>query len=193
VQAVLAIPGLEMFRNYRNPVDVLMREVAGVPLLVRLLATAACAGVDSVLVIWPTDVNPAILEECVKSFEGKDLSPSMEKLVWKDGWINTFDPHSAADWDSISPRLEDVFLWLPWNWITHARSLAELSASRALPSKWRWPVMLEKGAVLEHSTFLISFGRQPQGVSITSPAAIREAERLLDWDTSEHDGLQKAA
>ena len=52
MQAVLAIPGLEALRNYGEPSDVLLRPVAGVPLLARVLATAARAGVDSVLVIF---------------------------------------------------------------------------------------------------------------------------------------------
>jgi hypothetical protein len=166
-----------------------MREVAGVPLLARVLATVAGAGVDSVLVIWPQDVNPAILEACVKSSGLKDHA---EKLVWKDGWTNTFDPHSSADWESISPRLEDVFVWLPWNWITHARALTEISTLHALPSKWRCPVMLEKRAALCPSTFLISF-RQPQGIAITSPAAVLEAERFLAGSAGEQEDLQKAA
>ena len=199
MQAVLAIPGLEAFRKVGDAADVLMRDVWGVPLLVRVLATAARAGVDSVLVIWPQDVNPAILEACTRSSELKDVSSrverlvGVERLVWKDEWTNTFDPHSAADWESISPRLEDVFLWLPWNWITHTRALTELSTLRALPPKWFRPVMLEKGAVLQHSTFLISFGHQPQGVSVTSPSDIQEAVHFLAGNAGEPEGFQKAA
>jgi hypothetical protein len=199
VQAVLAIPGLETFRKVGDAADVLMRDVGGVPLLVRVLATAARAGVDSVLVIWPQDVNPTILEACTKFSELKDLSSSVEKLVcverfvWKDGWTNTFDPHSAVDWESISSGLEDVFLWLPWNWITHTRALTELSTLHGLPSKWLRPVMLEKRAVLCPSTFVIGFGRQPQGVSVTSPAAVQEAEHFLAGNAGEPESFKKAA
>ena len=64
MQAVLAIPSLKTLRSYGDPTQVLMQEVAGVPLLVRVVATAKRAAVDSVLVIWPEDVNLAILESC---------------------------------------------------------------------------------------------------------------------------------
>jgi phosphatidylglycerophosphate synthase len=158
-----------------------MQEVAGVPMLVRVLATAVRAGVDSVLVIWPQDIDSAVLEKWASSSEVKSLRPNLQvdKLVWTNGWTNTFDPRSAADWASISPRLEDQFLWLPWNWITHKRTLTELTASSALPSKWERPVVLEKRAALRPASFLISFGGQTQGVSVTSPAAVPVAERFL--------------
>ena len=67
MQAVLAIPGLETLRNYGDATEVLMQKVAGVPLLVRVIATAERAAVDSVLVIWPDDVDAAILESCAES------------------------------------------------------------------------------------------------------------------------------
>ena len=53
MQAVLAIPDLETLLHFGAQDDALMQRVAGVPLLVRVLATAVRAGVDSVLVIWP--------------------------------------------------------------------------------------------------------------------------------------------
>ena len=60
VQAVLAIPNLETLLNVGDPAQVLTQNVAGVPLLVRVIATAARAGMDSVLVLWPEDLNSAI-------------------------------------------------------------------------------------------------------------------------------------
>jgi len=100
-------------------------------------------------------------------------------LTWTNGWTNTFDPQSAADWATLSPLLDDRFIWLPWNWITHKGALKDLSASSALPSKWNRPIVLEKRAVLRPASFLVNFGGKPQGVSITSSATIRGAERFL--------------
>jgi hypothetical protein len=119
VQAVLAIPGLRTLETYGDAAKVLMQNVAGVPLLVRVIATAARADVDSVLVVWPEDINPAILEACAAS--PLLTKVRVDKLVWK----NAFDPRS--DWAAIAGRLEEKVLWLPWNWVTHKRALAGLS------------------------------------------------------------------
>jgi phosphatidylglycerophosphate synthase len=177
VQAVLAIPGLDTLRKYGDPAEVLTRKVAGVPLLVRVLATAARSGVDSVLVIWPEDVDRAVLESCSKSEELKKLR--LDTLFWNNGWTNAFDPGSAADWESILTCLEERFLWLPWNWATHKRALMELHTVHGLPVTWHRPAILERSVVLKHTSFHVSLGRQAPGVSVTSAASIPAAERFL--------------
>jgi len=68
VQAVLAIPGPETLRNSGEPGDVLMEKMGGRPAAVRVLATAAQAGVDSVLVIWP-QLDSAVLAASAESPE----------------------------------------------------------------------------------------------------------------------------
>jgi phosphatidylglycerophosphate synthase len=173
VQAVLAIPGSETLRNYGEPRDVLMRQVAGVPLLARVLATAARAGVDSVLVMCPEDMNSAIFDSFNESHLLKEMR--VDKLVW----TSAFNPRDTADWATIAARLEDQFLWLPWNWATHKRALAGLSPSSFRPVSWDLPVSLEKRAVLPDARFRVSTDRPPDGVSITSPAAVSVAERFL--------------
>jgi phosphatidylglycerophosphate synthase len=173
VQAVLAIPGLETLRSYGDAAEVLTKKVAGVPLLVRVLATAVRAAVDSILVIWPEEIDSAILESCVESPLLKSVP--VETLVWKD----VFDPQSAADWAAIDARLEDQFVWLPWNWVTHKRALAELPPSSVRPLTWKRPVLLKKSGVLDKADFRVSSGRPVPGVSITSSATIRVAERFL--------------
>ena len=173
MQAVLAIPGLDSLQKYGEPADVLMRPVAGVPLLARVLATAARAGVDSVLVLWPEDLNPAILESCTASHALKEMR--VDTLFF----TNAFDPRIAAVWVTIAARLEDRVLWLPWNWATHKRALAELPLSRHRPLTWEIPALLEKRAVLPYAGFRVSSGRPPEGVSITSQVTVAAAERFL--------------
>jgi phosphatidylglycerophosphate synthase len=173
VQAVLAIPGSATLRNYGEPRDVLMRQVAGVPLLVRVLATAARAGVDSILVIWPKDVDPAILESCADSYLLKGID------VNKRVWTSAFDPRSVDHWTAIAARLEDRFLWLPWNWATNKRALAGLSPSSFRPANWEFPALLEKRAVLPDARSRVSSDGQQEGVAITSPETASVAERLL--------------
>jgi phosphatidylglycerophosphate synthase len=173
MQAVLAIPGLEALRNYGEPSDVLLRPVAGVPLLARVLATAARAGVDSVLVIWPQDLHSEILESCAASHLLQEMR--VDKLVC----ASAFDPRINADWATVEARLEDHFLWLPWNWATHKRALAELPPSGHRPLNWEFPALLEKRAVLPAAWFRVSSDRRPEGVSITSTATVSAAERFL--------------
>ncbi|MBV9770948.1 MAG: CDP-alcohol phosphatidyltransferase family protein [Bryobacterales bacterium] len=173
MQAVLAIPSSETIRRHGAAEDVLMQEVAGVPLLVRAIATAARANVDSVLVIWPHDINPLLLESCIES--------PLLKGVQFDSLVvpSAFDPRSASDWAAIDLILSDKFLWLPWNWVTHKRALAVLSPSTARPVTWQQPVLLEKFAVLDNSHFRLSVGEQTSGISVTSPSTARTAERFL--------------
>jgi phosphatidylglycerophosphate synthase len=173
VQAVLAIPGLETLRQYGDPAESLMQKVAGVPLLVRVIATAARAGVDSVLVILPEDMNSGILESCAESPELKDVQLN------RVDWPVAFEPRSVAHWAAIAERLEDQFVWLPWNWVTHKRALGVLSPSSALPLMWQLPMLLEKCAVLDDGRFRVSSGPRTHGVPVTSPTSVPVAELFL--------------
>lgn len=179
MQAVVAIPGVGTLGKCGDGEQAPMRKVAGVPLLFRIIATAVRAGVHSVLIIWPEGTDSAIWESRAEWRLLKDAKPS--KLIWP----NTFDPRSTASWAAIATRLEDRFLWLPWNWVTHKRVLAGLSPISVRPLTWERPVAIEKRAVLDETSFRVSSGRQgEEGVPITSPTTVRMAERFL----VEHSG-----
>ena len=173
MRAVLAIPGLRTLRTYGEGAEALMQKVAVVPLLVRVIATAVRAGVDSVLVVWPEDVDPTILESCAEYSLIKNAR--VDKLTWP----NVFDPRSTAHWAAISARLEDQFLWLPWNWVTHKRAIAELSPSRVRPVTWERPVLLHTRAVLYEASFRVSSDSPAHGATVTSPKTVQAAERFL--------------
>ena len=174
MQAVLAIPSLERLRSYGGATEVLMQKVAGVSLLVRVVATAKRAGLDSVLVIWPDGVDPAILVSCAESSLLKGVQ--VDNVVWR----NAFDPRNADHWAAIAGRLEDQFLWLPWNWVTHKRALMGLSPASICPANWQSPALLEKGAEIHQTDFQIGSGPQgADGIPVTSEATVRIAERFL--------------
>jgi phosphatidylglycerophosphate synthase len=99
--------------------------------------------------------------------------------VNKRVWTSAFDPRSVDHWAAIAARLEDRFLWLPWNWATHKRALAGLSPSSFRPVNWEFPVSLEKRAVLPDARSRVSPYRQLEGVAITSTATASLAERFL--------------
>ena len=173
MQAVLAIPDLEALRNQGDAVDVLMQKVAGVPLLVRVVATAARAGVNSVLVVWPEDVSLAILSSWANSSLLKNIQ--VKVLVWS----NAFDPQNAAHWAAIAEGLEDCFFWLPWNCVTHKRALTGLSPLPVRPVTWEFPVLLEKCVERLQADVHVRSGSRADGVPVTSRATARMAERFL--------------
>jgi phosphatidylglycerophosphate synthase len=174
VQAVLAIPSSEMLRSYGNVTEVLMRKVAGVPLLIRVVATAKRAAVSSVLIIWPEDMIPGILETFAQSPLLKGVQ--VNNLVWR----NAFDPWNPDHWAAIAAWLEEQFLWLPWNWVTHKRALIGLSPVSIRPFTWESPALLEKDAEAHQPDVKIDSGpRVVDGIPVTSQAAVQTAERFL--------------
>lgn len=99
MQGLLAIPSFEKLQTTVMQQVVLMQKVAGVALLVRVLATAKRAAVDSVLVIWPEGVDRGVSVSCAESSLLKGLQ--VNNLVLRDG----FDPASADHWAAIAPSL----------------------------------------------------------------------------------------
>jgi phosphatidylglycerophosphate synthase len=173
MQAVIAIPPRQTLQQFGGAEQALMQEVAGVPLLVRIIATAMRGGVDSLLVIWPDDVDSSVWERCAASRPLQGLKSV--KLVRS----SMFDPRSASSWAAIAKCIEDHFLWLPWNWMTHKRALAGLSPMPVRPWNWDYPTLIEKRVVLYGTRVRVMSGRAVDGVPITSRADVGRAERFL--------------
>jgi phosphatidylglycerophosphate synthase len=173
MQAVIAIPPSQTLQRLGGTEQALMQEVAGVPLLVRIIATSMRGGVDSLLVIWPDDVDSSIWERCAASRPLRGLK------LYRLFRSSMFDPRSASSWAAIVTSLEDHFVWLPWNWITHKRALAGLSSIPVRPWNWDYPTLIEKRAVLYGTRVRIMSGRAVDGVPITSQADVARAERFL--------------
>ena len=168
MRVVVAIPDLTRVSSAD-----LMRKVAGVPLVVRAIATAVRAGANSVLVVWPEDAD----SELIASVE---QSPELLKArVVRFMLPVAFDPKNRAHWWALAAHIDSPVLWVPWNWVTHKRALAELEATAVLPVTWSRPVLLEKRAILDHARLRVSIGAAPQGVSVRSAADVAQAERLL--------------
>jgi phosphatidylglycerophosphate synthase len=171
MQAVIAIPEVSALRKYADVEGVLTREIAGVPLLIRIIATARRAGVDSFLIIWPEDVDRSVWNRCA-------ASPLLASLQISHV-VRPFHPRQPASWTAIEGSLQDRFLWLPWNWVTHKWALTGLSPLGVRPAAWNTPAVLEKRAAIRDSILEISPSRT-EGVSITPrSSAVGEAERFL--------------
>jgi len=169
MQAVIAIPEAPALRNYADAV--LMREVAGVPLLVRVIATAARAGVDSFLLIWPQDVSLSILG---RLWESPLLRNVEIKYI-----VEPFDPDQGVCWAAIGPALEEQFLWLPWNLVTHKRALTGLALQSGQHEGWDAPVLLERRTVSKQVTQGGMPVSQVEGILISPLTSTAEAERFL--------------
>jgi phosphatidylglycerophosphate synthase len=170
MQAVIVIPELSVLRNYVGAEDVLTREIAGVPLLIRVIATAMRAGADSLLLIWPEDVDRSIWNRCA-------ASPLLQSLQITH-FVRPFDPRQPASWAAIAAALEDQFLWLPWNWVTSKRALTRLTPLAVRPAAWDTPALLEKRAAIRCTRIEVAPG-QAEGVLITPRSGAAEAERFL--------------
>jgi phosphatidylglycerophosphate synthase len=167
MQVVISVPEVAVLRSYPEAAGVLAREIVGVPLLPRVIATAMRAGGDSLLVIWPPDLHRSNWERCA-------ASPLLKGLPIKL-LVRHFDPKRPDAWSAIVDALEDDFLWLPWNFITHKWAMAELKPVTVRPPSWDLPVRLKKQAEVG-----IESGPRPvQGVTITPQSNVVDAERFL--------------
>jgi CDP-alcohol phosphatidyltransferase-like enzyme len=170
MQAVIAIPDLKTLEHFGGAEQALMREVSGVPLLVRTIKTAARAGVGSMVLIWPSSVPLTVWLGCQRAVGGEVI----RRITFMPP--RSFEPGESASWDAISSHLDDYFLWLPWNWVTHPRALADLPA--ILPESWNYPALIEKEA-LHGRRIRIAPEGSVEGVAVTSRREAADAERLL--------------
>src|SRR5262249_15815295 len=145
----------------------------GIGLLERTLVTAQRAGADDVLLIWPESI-PVEIEQAFLA------SPLLRK---KGGvrlvQVSNFDPNAQSSWINLQNELQERFVWLPWNWVTYPRALANLAKLEGLPTNWSEPTWVSKTALiydveLNHQTAL-----SPEGVAVTSDETALVAERFL--------------
>ena len=172
MQAVVAIPDTHTLNQYGGPAEALMREVCGVPLLVRVIKTAVRAGANSLLVIWPSDVPQSIWLSAQAELVRDVLCGIV--IVQPEA----FEPRQNSNWKALSGLVDDQFLWLPWNWVTNKRALASLQPSESLPADWNLPIQLPKDAA-DQDPRVLHIDHLREGVAITSTQTAAEAERYV--------------
>jgi phosphatidylglycerophosphate synthase len=164
MQAVMVIPpGSEKMLN---------QDVVGVPLLIRVLATAVRAGVTKVLLFWPGDGRRGIRQECA-------ADPELRGLEVQSVGSFALDPRQRGNWAAIGSLLEDEFLWLPWNFVTSSRRLAAIRTSAVLPVRWSEPVRLVKDSISRIPLNGTGAAPEVDGVSLYSPDDAPAAEKFL--------------
>lgn len=170
MQAIVAIPDSQGAKSGTD--QLLFHDIAGIPLLVRAIATANRAGADEVLLIFPGFMPREIVE---RVRESKILSAG---TVIECLSVSGFDPASASAWRQISTRLQDEFFWIPWNWVTNKHALVALPLIAYEPTSWIVPSRLKRDSVMNPTEFLSSQGRA-EGIAILSEDAVENAERWL--------------
>jgi phosphatidylglycerophosphate synthase len=170
MQSIIVIPELSARRKYVDDDGVLTRKIAGVPLLARIVLTAARAGADSFLLVWPAEADRTI-------WNGLSGYSSLQGLRITH-LVRRFDPRLPASWAALGDALEDRFLWLPWNWVTHKRALAGLTPMAVRPGAWHAPVLVEKRAAICCAKTQLAPG-PVEGVPITPQGSGAAAERFL--------------
>ena len=156
----------------------LTQKICGVPLLVRTLATAQRAGADQILLLWPRSMRVAMAEAVLRAPQiNRTVEPSVVE-------IRSFDPNSRSSWSNLEALLEDRFVWLPWNWVTNARALANLPEPQDSLFTWDAPTWVSKAwlskiVIVSAPSPHSQMAPEPEGVAVSSEATATAAERLL--------------
>jgi phosphatidylglycerophosphate synthase len=170
MQAVVAIPEITSLVCNQKASELIMRPVAGVPLLMRTLITATRAGADDVLLICPA----ALSDKLVQKFFETALHWSVCVSVIQ---LDDFDPGADSSWAKLAPHLEERFLWLPWNWVTTKQFLANLPLAQIHSVNWAVPAYTTLDQVTGDTAS--SALLHAEGVAVRSPESAVAAERFL--------------
>ncbi|PWU11142.1 MAG: hypothetical protein C5B51_03250 [Terriglobia bacterium] len=175
MQGILVIPDSSTLRGFAGAERILTREISGVPLLIRVIATAMRAGMNHLLIIWPPDADRLLWDRCA----GSPLLRNLRISHLYQG----FEPREPASWAGIEWAIEDQFYWLPWNWITNKWALLGLAPLSGRPESWDAAALLEKHALLgEAAKGRLRAGLpapQSDGALITPDRRIAEVEKFL--------------
>lgn len=187
MQVVIALPQPDEINSLYAP-------VCGIPLLSRVVATAIRSGGTKVLLVLPPEWSQslrwlvpqlcslAIESECIETIETITIG-------------HRFDRSKPEDWRTLAHRLDEQFLWMPYDYLPHAKALAELLSAAAVHpgSAVRFSGVSEAGPdkrIFERPTVplkwdqtygepgqlqIVSLSEQP-GISVRPPATVREAE-----------------
>jgi len=172
MRAVIAIPEIAGDPSEAQATDMLMRPVAGVPLLLRTVLTAARAGVDQVLLICPISLSDRLLQRLTAELALRGIQLSAIK-------VSRFDPRASSSWLVLKPCLDKEFVWLPWNWVTIKQSIKQLPLVKLEFVDWNKPAFTTLHEVDRGIASSIQPGGRVGGIAITSRQSIAAAERFL--------------
>ena len=173
MQIILAIPSSQELEPYGGTQEALLRDVSGVPLVIRIVATGLRAGADRVLIVHG-DPLPREIHEALRSSKILRAARGMEFVS-----VPLFNPGSWKSWQDLPVSLDQELLWLPWNWVTNKYALAALSPSGRRLGAWDRPVLLRLDAALCCDQSKPQAAVSVEGVAVKSQKSASAAERWL--------------
>jgi phosphatidylglycerophosphate synthase len=184
MQAVIAIPEMFALMRKEKAAELLLRQIAGVPLVIRTVLTAARAEANDILLICPAALSEQIMQQLVGSTAEFGIHISVVQLA-------DFDPFASSGWRALKPHLHQQFLWVPWNWVTTKQLLAHVPVAQFHSVNWAEPACTTFYEVIRDnaSTALL----HSEGVAVTSPDTAASAERFLVAHTGKvTDGIHSS-
>ena len=172
MEAVIAIPEIAGCLSETQATNLLMRSVAGVPLLLRTALTAARAGADRVLLICPVSLSDRLLQR----FTAECTQRGLQVIAVR---FSQFNPRAGSGWVILRPYLEKPFVWLPWNWVTIKQSLIQLPLVKLEFVDWSKPAFTTLHEVDREIASSIRPIRRAGGIEVTSQKSVVAAERFL--------------
>jgi phosphatidylglycerophosphate synthase len=172
MQAVIAVPAIVAKAGEQKAKELLMQEICGVPLLIRTAVTAARSGANEILLLVPETLTDELILDCTQGALQYGVHVNVAR-------VNDFDPQSSSSWKRLNLKVHDVFLWVPWNWVTNKRFLTDLPFVSMRSADWSRPTFISVHEVyLENASSAFSQNTR-EGVAVTSPQSAAAAERYL--------------
>jgi phosphatidylglycerophosphate synthase len=172
MRAVISIPEFGGLVSEQQAMEMLMRPVAGVPVLMRTALTAARAGASDVLLVVPAAVSARFLQKLLETMRRRGVRIEMIQ-------IGGFDPLGYSSWVILKPHLTGKFLWLPWNWITNKKFLSQLPLVDIESVDWSKAACTTLHEVDRDPASSSPSPTSAIGVAVTSPESAVAAERFL--------------
>jgi phosphatidylglycerophosphate synthase len=172
MQAVISIPELAGLVSEQQATELLMRPVAGVPLLIRTVLTAARAGASDVLLVVPAAMSAQLLQKLLETISRQEVRVELIQ-------ISEFDRPGHSSWIILKRHLKNKFLWLPWNWITTKNFVSQLPLVDIGSVDWSKAAYTTLHEVDRDPASSALSPRGAGGVAVTSPETAVAAERFL--------------
>src|SRR4029077_20893737 len=152
--------------------DLLMRPIAGIPLLMRTVLTAARAGATDVLLVVPAARSYQLLHSLVERISKRGIRIELLR-------VTDFHPDAWSSWIILRRHLKEEFLWLPWNWTTTKNSLSRLPLVNIDTVDWSKPAYTTLHEVYRNGISLSQSEDTAGGLAVNSPESVTAAERFL--------------
>jgi phosphatidylglycerophosphate synthase len=172
MQAVIAVPEIVAQTGDQRAKELLMQKICGVPLLIRTAITAARSGANEILLFLPETLTDELIQDCIQGALLYGVHINVAR-------VSKFDPQTASSWARLNLKVHDMFLWVPWNWVTNKRFLTNLPLVNMHSVDWSRPTYITVQEVRPDNASSAFHQNTIEGVAVTSPQSAAAAERFL--------------